>query len=107
MERANCTSIRGTPLALGCFIMTNPYNNISDQRPNHENGSLLDEERVASMADEGGVSGALMELDDPNERRHLLRRQRARKLAPWQTAVAAIALVAIAGAFIGWWKRAA
>jgi len=53
----------------------------SDQRTQTRAGenatfSALDEERQASMADEGGVSGALMEIDgeEPITNAHLARR---------------------------------
>ena len=40
-------------------------------RRSYVSSSALDEERQASMADEGGVSGALMEVEDVAERRRL------------------------------------
>jgi hypothetical protein len=70
--------------------------------------SSLDEDRIASMADEGGVSGALMELDDSGERRRLLVRQRRSiAIAPWRAAVAAFVLVGVAAIAWGWLKRTA
>jgi hypothetical protein len=55
--------------------------------------SLLDEQRKASMADEGGMSGALMDLDDDAERKRLQDSLRKRRLFTWSR-------VAVAGAFL-------
>ena len=64
----------------------------------------LDAEREASMADEGGVSAALMEIEDPKERRALQpavpkRGGAARWLARGLLGVAALAA-------LGWLRRA-
>jgi hypothetical protein len=92
--------------------MTDPY----DPTFNHSIGSngrdatssLLDEDRLASMADEGGVSGALMEIDDNVERRRLIAKQRsAIGLSRWRTAAIAFALVGMAAIAWSWVKRTA
>jgi hypothetical protein len=67
--------------------------------------SLLDDERVASMADEGGVSGALMELEDPGERKHLMYRQHSWAVDGWRKAAAAVALLGLAVFAMGWLRR--
>ena len=66
--------------------------------------SALDEERLASMADEGGVSGALMEIDDPGERKRMLQTQRKQHL-PWRKVAAAAALLGLVVFALGWLKR--
>jgi len=66
--------------------------------------SALDDERLASMADEGGVSGALMEIEDLGERKRLM--QAPRKLPlPWRKAAAAVALLGLAVFALGWLRR--
>jgi hypothetical protein len=68
--------------------------------------SSLDLERQASMADEGGVSAALLEIDDPKERRRRHPGLRSRSYLPNQWIVAgALTLFAVAGAT--WWLRRA
>jgi hypothetical protein len=84
--------------------MTDPY----DPTFNHHRlgrDAPLDDERTASMADEGGVSGALMELDDTGERKRLIKRQRRQMgFAPWRVATAAFVLVGVALIAWGWLK---
>ena len=67
--------------------------------------SPLDDDRVASMADEGGVSGALMEIDDPGERKHLMRPHHGLRLRGLRTAAAAVALLALGFVAVGWLRR--
>ena len=68
--------------------------------------SPLDEARIASMADEGGISGALMEIDDPGERRHsMLLTQHGLRLRGWRMAAAAVALLGLGVVAFGWLKR--
>jgi hypothetical protein len=67
--------------------------------------SPLDEARVASMADEGGVSGALMEIDDPTERKHLLKTHHGLRLRGWGKAAAAVALLGVGVVAVGWLRR--
>jgi len=89
--------------------MTDPY----DPPFNHPrvdgedaSSSLLDEDRLASMADEGGVSGALMEIDDSGERNRLIATQRSATAARrWRAVAAAFALVGIAAIAWGWWLK--
>jgi hypothetical protein len=70
--------------------------------------SVLDDDRVASMADEGGVSGALMEIDDCGERKRLIAKQRSRAgLRHWRTAATVVALVGMGIFAWGWLKRIA
>jgi hypothetical protein len=57
--------------------------------------SSLDEDREASMADEGGTSGALMEIDDISERRQL-QPARVRRLSIWKPIVVGAGLIAVA-----------
>jgi hypothetical protein len=89
--------------------MPDPYDPTSSN--NHRIGrdalpSSLDQDRTASMADEGGVSGALMELDDSGERRRLIARQRTSMgFAPWRAAAAAFVLVGVGAIAWGWLKR--
>jgi hypothetical protein len=93
--------------------MTDPYDPTSN---NHAIGngdrlsspSLLDQDRLASMADEGGVSGALMDIDDTGERRRLIKKQRRPSgFGQWRTAAALFTLLGIAVVAWGWVKRAA
>ena len=108
MERAECTSGQGTPFAVIRF-MTDPY----DPTFNHHSvetaaPSPLDEDRLASMADEGGVSGALMEIADTGERKRLIAKQRRQiRLSWWRGATVAFALVGISVIAWGWLKRTA
>jgi hypothetical protein len=69
--------------------------------------SPLDEDRLASMADEGGFSGALMEIDAGERRRLIEKQRRALGVGPWRTATAAFALVAVAAVVWGWLRRTA
>ena len=88
--------------------MANLHNGISDQGTTHDKGhvSPLDEERAASMADEGGHSGALMDIEDARERHHLMKKlQRDRGAMTVRNIVAAAAVLAVAGFAIGWWRR--
>ena len=90
--------------------MTSPYDPSSDPRDNTDDPStprpsLLDQERVASMADEGGFSGALMDIDDDGERHELLSTLRKPRFARWQTAVVGLAVASLAMIAIGWLKR--
>ena len=71
-----------------------------DARP----ASALDDERLASMADEGGVSGALMEIEDPGERKRMLQTLRKSHL-PWRKAAVAAALLGLAVFALGWLRR--
>jgi hypothetical protein len=89
--------------------MANLHNGTSDQHPTQDPYvSSLDQDRAASMADEGGFSGALMDLDDTTERRRLMTKlHRQRRSATVRNAAAAIALLAVAGFVIGWLKRGA
>ena len=75
--------------------------------PNDEElASTLDDERVASMADEGGFSGALMEVDDPHERKRLMRTRPGLRLRQWHKAAGAAALLGLAAWAVGWlWRR--
>jgi hypothetical protein len=73
----------------------------SDQRTSTPGGanaqlSALDEERQASMADEGGVSGALMEVDGEDR---VPPRARRRFAVSWKWALGLV-LVGFAGAFV-------
>jgi hypothetical protein len=62
--------------------------------------SALDAEREASMADEGGVSAALLDIDDPQERRALHPGvQQSRALKPWLIA-GFLGMIAVGG--LGW-----
>lgn len=88
--------------------MTNHNDPRSDPRIGRDGprASLLDQHRLDSMADEGGCSGALMEIEDDEERRHLM--QKLRKPNPfggWRKAAAAFALVGVAVFAWGWLKR--
>jgi hypothetical protein len=70
--------------------------------------SVLDDDRVASMADEGGVSGALMEIDDTGERQRLIAKQRRRRgFSQWRTAAAVFAVLGMGVFAWGWFKRIA
>lgn len=108
MESRVCTSERGTAIALYTVTMANLHNGTSDQRSTHEPYvSSLDQDRAASMADEGGFSGALMDIDDAAERRHLITKLHRQRSTMVRNAVAAMAFLAVAGFVIGWWRRAA
>jgi hypothetical protein len=61
--------------------------------------SALDEERQASMADEGGVSGALMEVDG-KEQDLLATHHPRRALRPWLLAAGLVALGAALVIFV-------
>jgi hypothetical protein len=63
----------------------------------------LDADREASMADEGGVSAALLEIEDPKERRALRPRvPKRRGAAPWLLG----GLLGVAAlAALGWLRR--
>ena len=90
--------------------MTDPYDPMSNHHSIPAAGTspnLLDEDRLASMADEGGVSGALMEIDDDAERRRLICKQRSALAGRWRAATLAFALVGIAVIAWGWLKRTA
>jgi hypothetical protein len=64
----------------------------------------LDADREASMADEGGVSAALLEIEDPKERRALRPRlPKRRGAAPWL--LGGLLFVAALAA-LGWLRRA-
>jgi hypothetical protein len=88
--------------------MTDPHDRTYN---NHHMGrdslpTSLDQDRIASMADEGGVSGALMELDDCSERTRLMRKQRRSiGFAPWRAATAAFVLAGVAAIAWGWLRR--
>jgi len=66
--------------------------------------AALDAEREASMADEGGVSAALLEIEDPKERKA---RQPgvARHRGIWRWMLGGIVSVAAVAA-LGWFRRA-
>ena len=88
--------------------MANLHNGISDQGTTSDKGyaSPLDEERAASMADEGGFSGALMDIDDAGERHHLMKKvHRQPTVFTVRNVAAAAALLAVAGFAFGWWRR--
>ena len=67
-------------------------------------GSALDEEREASMADEGGVSAALLDIEDVEERRARHPGSRRTRVPSW-LAVGAFGAGIIVG--LGWWKLSA
>jgi len=73
--------------------------NHAKRRPSAKRPSL-DVQREASMADEGGVSAALLEIKDPKERK--LRHPGARKqpMSALSWIAGAFGLVAVVG--IGW-----
>ena len=87
--------------------MSDPHDAMSDRKADRNSAvSLLDLDRTASMADEGGVSGALMEIDDDGERRHLIKRQRRRPVyGTWRTAAAGFVVVGCAVLAWAWMKR--
>jgi len=87
--------------------MTNPNGLTSDRNigRNTPTASSLDEDRLASMADEGGVSGALMEIEDSGERRRLIEKRRRAFLGGWRAAAAVFVFVGLAVAVRGWLKR--
>ncbi len=70
--------------------------------PETENLSDLDEQRQASMADEGGAAGAFMESEDLPERERLLGRRS--RLSPVIPIAAALGMVGV-GLFV--WSRVA
>jgi hypothetical protein len=82
---------------------------MSDQATSRERAAApLDDERLASMADEGSTSGALMELEDDGERKHLLsvqRAERARPLRTWRIAAIGVALFGFSFLAVQWLKR--
>jgi hypothetical protein len=90
-----------------------PYDRVSpcDNASEHGNdrdappASLLDDERVASMADEGGVSGALMEIEDLGERKHLMQTLRRRRIEAWRKTAAVVAVLGLAAFAWGWLRR--
>ena len=120
MKRQDCTRTQGTRIA-HVPIMTNSHDITSQPdlmsprdatRDPETDGdeprpSLLDQERVASMADEGGASGALMEIEDLGERKRLMQTQRRRRLEAWQKAAAAVALLGMVVFAVGWLRRTA
>jgi len=77
----------------------------TSERGTDSDASPLDEARVASMADEGGVSGALMEIDDPAERKHLIKTHHGLRLRGWRKAATAVALLGLGVFALGWLKR--
>ncbi|HMI86129.1 MAG TPA: hypothetical protein VK550_18670 [Polyangiaceae bacterium] len=86
--------------------MTDPHDPMSRIGRDVLPSSPLDDDRTASMADEGGVSGALMEIDDSVERKRLIRKQRTR-FSQWRTLSAAFVLASVAVFAWGWLKRTA
>jgi len=89
---------------------------MSDQGTSRERSATpLDDDRLASMADEGSFSGALMEIEDDGERRHLLsiqrllslerRGERARPVFTWRTAAVALGFCGFALLAAVWLKR--
>jgi hypothetical protein len=63
--------------------------------------SALDVEREASMADEGGVSAALLEIEDPKERRALHPGARASRVSKTWIVAGLLGIVVVGG--LGWW----
>jgi hypothetical protein len=63
--------------------------------------STLDEERLASMADEGGVSGAMMEIEDCAERSRLQQALQRPGLFTRPRVAVALALAALGVLVIG------
>jgi hypothetical protein len=92
-------------------FMSDPYDPTSNNHIISRDvlpSSILDDDRVASMADEGGVSGALMEIDDTGERKRLIAKQRAPSgFGQWRTAIALFALVGVGIVAWEWVKRTA
>ena len=93
-----------------------PSPTISDQGTSSERSEApLDEDRLASMADEGSFSAAIMEIEDDGERKHLLsvqrllsverRAERARSVLTWRTAAVAVGLIGFALLAAGWWLK--
>jgi hypothetical protein len=64
----------------------------------------LDADREASMADEGGVSAALLEIEDPKERRARHPGVEKRR-GPWRWVLGGLAGIVAFAAF-GWLRRA-
>jgi hypothetical protein len=76
------------------------FSNTKKRRGAEPRVSALDEEREASMADEGGVSAALLDIEDPTERRALRPGvRRGRVVKPWLV-VGLLGVIVIAG--LGW-----
>ena len=84
--------------------LMSPSDTTPERGPDSD-ASPLDEARVASMADEGGVSGALMEIDDPTERKHLIKTHHGLRLRGWGKAAAAVALLGVGVVAVGWLRR--
>ena len=70
-------------------------------RPSYA-GFVLDREREASMADEGGVSAALLDIEDVDERRARHPGNRRTRVPSSWLAVGAFGAGIIVG--LGWWK---
>jgi hypothetical protein len=77
----------------------------TSERGTDSDASPLDDARVASMADEGGVSGALMEIDDDGERKHLMRQHHGLRWRGWRKAAAAVALLGLGVVALGWLRK--
>jgi cytochrome c-type biogenesis protein CcmH/NrfG len=65
--------------------------------------SALDAEREASMADEGGVSAALLEIEDPTERRALHPGVSKPRLSKAWLVAGILGVIVVAAGF-GWWR---
>ena len=63
--------------------------------------SALDVEREASMADEGGVSAALLEIEDPKERRALHPGVRGSRVSKTWLVGGLVGVIVVGG--LGWW----
>src|SRR5260221_5116729 len=89
---------RGMPVASYARTMTHhtirANEGAGDRIPS--DNSLLDEEREASMANEGGISGALMEIDDISERRQLQPARVRRRFSISRPIVVGAGLIAVA-----------
>jgi hypothetical protein len=86
---------------------TSPRDEESDRVMDRDAPSVspLDEERVASMADEGGVSGALMDIDDPGERQQLMQTRRPTRVHGWRMAALGVALLGLGVIAVSWLRR--
>jgi len=71
---------------------------------NRNRFSTLDEERLLSMADEGGCSGAMMEIDDVSERGLLQKSLSKSRFFTIPKVVAVLALAGI-GLFVYGYRR--
>jgi hypothetical protein len=114
MERAKCTSRKAHPLLVFASMsdpkVIDPHDRMSTLRIGRDtlNATSLDQDRLASMADEGSVSGALMEMEDVVERKGLIEnRRRPAAAAGWRRAAAAFVLAGVAIWVWGWWRRSA